>query len=42
MHEGNPRVYIAKIDSGLAANPVNLTDGQEEAVAQRLIEELAK
>ncbi len=42
MHEGNPRVYIARIDGGLAANPVNLSDGQDEAVAQRLIEELAK
>ena len=42
MHEGNPRVYIARTDGGLAANPANLSDGQEEAVAQRLLEELAK
>ena len=42
MHEGNPRVYIARINGGFAANPVNLLDGQEEAVAQRLIEELTK
>jgi len=42
MHEGDPRVYIARIDGGLAANPLNLLDGQEQVVAQRLIEELTK
>ena len=42
MHEGNPRVYIARISGGLTANAVNILDGQEEAVAQRLIEELTK
>ncbi len=42
MHEGHPRVYLARIEGGLTANPVNLTDGQEEAVAQRLIEVLTK
>lgn len=42
MHEGNPRVYIARISGGLTANAVNILDGQEEAVAQRLVEELTK
>ena len=42
MHEGNPRVYIAPISGGLTANAVNILDGQEEAVAQRLVEELTK
>lgn len=42
MHEGSPRVYIARIAGGLTANPVNILDGQEEVVAQRLVEELAK
>jgi len=40
MHEGNPRVYLARISGGLAANMVNVLDGQEELVAQRLIEVL--
>ena len=42
MHEGNPRVYIARISGGLTANTVNILDGQEETVAQRLVEELTK
>ena len=42
MHEGNPRVYIARISGGLTANAVNILDGQEETVAQRLVEELTK
>ena len=42
MHEGNPRIYIARIAGGLAANPLNLSDGQDEAVAKRLIEVLTK
>ena len=38
LHQGNPRVYIARIDDGLSANMVNLTSGQELVVADRLIE----
>ena len=38
LHRGNPRVYIARIDGGLAANMVNLGAGQELVVADRLIE----
>ncbi|MQG37694.1 MAG: aminotransferase class V-fold PLP-dependent enzyme [SAR202 cluster bacterium] len=38
LHEGNPRIYIARIDGGLAANMVNLSKGQEQVVADRLVE----
>ena len=38
LHRGNPRVYIARVDGGLAANMVNLRVGQELVVADRLIE----
>ncbi len=38
LHEGNPRIYIARIDGGLAANMVNLSTGQEQVVADRLVE----
>jgi uncharacterized pyridoxal phosphate-dependent enzyme len=42
LHEGNPRIYIAKNHGGLAANMVNVGDGQEAALADRLVEELSK
>jgi uncharacterized pyridoxal phosphate-dependent enzyme len=42
LHEGSPRIYIAKMSDGLAANPVNLSGDQEVAVADRLYEELSK
>ncbi len=38
MHEGDPRIYIARTDGGLAANMVNVIDGQEEIIARRLLE----
>ena len=38
LHQGKPRVYIARIDGGLAANMVNLAIGQEQVVAARLIQ----
>ena len=38
LHRGNPRIYIARIDGGLAANMVNLAAGQELVVADRLVE----
>ena len=40
MHEGSPRVYIARNHGGLAANMANVQDGQEEIIAQRLVEVL--
>ncbi len=47
LHEGNPRIYIARNlgwdgRSGLAANMANIQDGQEVALAKRLVEVLAK
>ena len=41
MHEGSPRVYIARNPNGLAANMVNVMDGQEEVIARRLVEVLS-
>ena len=41
MHEGSPRVYIARNPNGLAANMVNVLDGQEEVIARRLVEVLS-
>jgi L-seryl-tRNA(Ser) seleniumtransferase len=38
LHRGNPRIYIARINGGLAANMVNMASGQELVVADRLIE----
>jgi L-seryl-tRNA(Ser) seleniumtransferase len=38
LHEGSPRIYVARSDGGLSANMVNVLDGQEEAIADRLIE----
>jgi L-seryl-tRNA(Ser) seleniumtransferase len=40
MHEGNPRIYIARNSDGLAANMVNVSPGQEEVIARRLVEVL--
>ena len=42
LHKGNPRVYIARIDGGLAANMVNLTAGQEQIVAERLLQVISQ
>lgn len=42
MHEGSPRVYIARNHGGLAANMVNVSDGLEKAIADRLVEVLTK
>ena len=42
LHRGNPRVYIARIDGGLAANMVNLGAGQEMVVADRLIQAISQ
>jgi L-seryl-tRNA(Ser) seleniumtransferase len=42
MHEGNPRVYVARAGSGLAVNTFNLQEGEEEIVADRLVEEIGK
>ena len=42
LHKGDPRVYIARIDGGLAANMVNLTSGQEQVVAERLIQAIGQ
>jgi D-glucosaminate-6-phosphate ammonia-lyase len=38
LHEGSPRIYVAKNHGGLAANMVNVSDGQEDVIADRLIE----
>jgi len=42
LHEGNPRIYIARNHGGLAANMANIQDGQEVALAKRLVEVLTK
>jgi L-seryl-tRNA(Ser) seleniumtransferase len=42
LHEGTPRIYIARNPGGLAANMVNLQDGEEKLVARRLVEILSK
>ena len=42
MHEGNPRVYVARAGSGLAVNTFNLQEGEEDIVADRLVEEIGK
>ena len=42
LHKGNPRVYIARIDGGLAANMVNVTAGQENVVAERLVQAIGE
>ena len=42
MHEGNPRIYIARNHGGLAANMVNVSSGQEKTIAYRLKEILSK
>jgi len=42
LHKGDPRVYIARIDGGLAANMVNLTPGQEQVVAERLVQAIGQ
>ena len=40
MHEGNPRVYVAKSDRDIAINPFNLRTGEENIVADRLLDVL--
>lgn len=40
LHTGSPRIYVARTDDGLAANMVNVSDGQEEVIADRLVEVL--
>ena len=40
MHEGNPRVYVAKSDTEIAINPFNLRTGEENIVADRLLDVL--
>ena len=40
MHEGNPRVYVAKSDREIAINPFNLRIGEENIVADRLLDVL--
>ena len=42
LHKGNPRIYIARIDGGLAANMVNVTAGQENVVAERLVQAIGE
>jgi seryl-tRNA(Sec) selenium transferase len=41
LHEGEPRIYIARNHGGLAANMANVRDGEEEIIAQRLAAVLA-
>ncbi|MDG0868095.1 aminotransferase class V-fold PLP-dependent enzyme [Candidatus Lucifugimonas marina] len=42
MHEGSPRVYVARNHGGLAANMVNVSPGQEKVVAERLVAALGR
>ena len=42
LHDGTPRIYIARNQGGLAANMANLQDGEEKLVTQRLVEILSK
>lgn len=41
LHEGSPRIYVASSREAINVNPFNLRDGEEEIVADRLIEELS-
>ena len=40
MHEGNPRVYVAKSHRALAHNHFNLRTGEENIVSDRLLDVL--
>lgn len=42
LHDGTPRIYIARNHGGLAANMVNVSPGQEKTIAQRLKQILIK
>ena len=40
LHEGDPRIYVARAEGGIAVNPFNLQEGQEQIVGRRLVEEI--
>jgi len=40
LHEGDPRVYVARSGSGIAVNAFNIQEGEEMIIADRLVEEI--